>query len=86
MVPPFPLKRESVMDRSDLPQRTPGDHTGASGYLKSIGVAQLPPLSSPFDPGYDPVTLSGHLEQSAHLISKPRRQLSAPASQLECRP
>ena len=38
-------------------------------YLKMIGVADLPPLSSPFDPGYDPVTLEGHLDQSSHLMS-----------------
>jgi phosphosulfolactate synthase len=38
-------------------------------YLKSIGVCELEPLASPFDPGYDPVTLEGHLEQSHHLIS-----------------
>jgi phosphosulfolactate synthase len=38
-------------------------------YLRSIGVADLAPATSPFDPGYDPVTLESHLEQSAHLIS-----------------
>jgi len=38
-------------------------------YLKLIGVRELPPLTSPFDPGYDPTTLESHLEQSAHLIS-----------------
>ncbi len=38
-------------------------------YLKMIGVKTLPALTSPFDPGYDPVTLESHLEQSAHLIS-----------------
>lgn len=38
-------------------------------YLQLIGVPQLPPRTSPFDPGYDPVTLESHLEQSAHLIS-----------------
>lgn len=38
-------------------------------YLKSIGVLELEPLTSPFDPGYDAVTLEGHLEQSHHLIS-----------------
>ncbi len=42
-------------------------HTG--DYLKRIGVPELPPLTSPFDPGYDPVTLESHLAQSAHLIS-----------------
>jgi phosphosulfolactate synthase len=40
-----------------------------SDYLTRIGVGNLPPLTSPFDPGYDPVTLEAHLEQSAHLIS-----------------
>jgi phosphosulfolactate synthase len=38
-------------------------------YLKAIGVPELAPLTSPFDPGYDPVTLEAHLEQSSHLIS-----------------
>lgn len=38
-------------------------------YLALIGVAKLPPLTSPFDPGYDPATLESHLEQSAHLMS-----------------
>jgi phosphosulfolactate synthase len=38
-------------------------------YLKLIGVADLPPLTSPFDPGYDPATLESHLEQSSHLMS-----------------
>ncbi len=38
-------------------------------YLKSIGVRQLPPLTCPFDPGYDAVTFEGHLEQSHHLMA-----------------
>jgi len=38
-------------------------------YLLALGVADLPRLTSPFDPGYDPVTLSGHLDQSSQLIS-----------------
>lgn len=37
-------------------------------YLKLIGVPELPPLTSPFDPGYDPVTVESHLDQSAHLM------------------
>src|SRR3989442_15724696 len=40
-----------------------------AGYLELIGVPSLPPLTSPFDPGYDPVTLESHLDQSAHLLS-----------------
>jgi phosphosulfolactate synthase len=40
-----------------------------SDYLKSLGVAELPPRLSPFDPGYDAGTVEGHIEQSAHLIA-----------------
>jgi len=46
--------------------RTRGKHT--ADYLQLIGVRELPPLISPFDPGYDPVTLESHLEQSGHLM------------------
>lgn len=38
-------------------------------YLRLIGVAELPPLTSPFDPGYDPGTFESHLDQSAHLMA-----------------
>src|SRR5216683_2310112 len=38
-------------------------------YLHLIGVPEFPPLTSPFDPGYDPVTLESHLEQSSHLMA-----------------
>ena len=38
-------------------------------YLKLLGVPDLPPRTSPFDPGYDPVTLMSHLDQSAKLMS-----------------
>jgi phosphosulfolactate synthase len=38
-------------------------------YLELIGVRNLPPLTSPFDPGYDLATLESHLEQSAHLMA-----------------
>jgi len=38
-------------------------------YLRLIGVPDMPPRTSPFDPGYDPATLESHLEQSAHLMS-----------------
>ena len=40
-----------------------------SDYLRLIGVPEMPPLTSPFDPGYDPVTLESHLAQSAHLMA-----------------
>src|SRR5205823_6815363 len=38
-------------------------------YLVAIGVPEIAPSISPFDPGYDPMTLESHLAQSAHLIS-----------------
>jgi phosphosulfolactate synthase len=38
-------------------------------FLKLIGVPDIPPSTSAFDPGYDPITLEGHLRQSGHLIS-----------------
>jgi phosphosulfolactate synthase len=38
-------------------------------YLKRIGVPDIPASTSPFDPGYDPVTFESHLEQSSHLMS-----------------
>jgi len=44
-----------------------GKHT--ADYLHLIGVRNLPPLISPFDPGYDPVTLESHLDQSGHLMA-----------------
>lgn len=50
-----------------LQKRTKIRHT--QDYLQEIGVPTLPALTSPFDPGYDPVTLESHLEQSGHLIS-----------------
>jgi phosphosulfolactate synthase len=31
-------------------------------------VPDLPPRTVPFDPGYDPLTVESHLEQSAHLM------------------
>src|SRR5262245_65857829 len=38
-------------------------------YLKRIGVPDIPPATSPFDPGYDPATVGSHLQQSFHLMS-----------------
>jgi phosphosulfolactate synthase len=37
-------------------------------YLRRIGVAELLPATSPFDPGVSPVVLESHLAQSAHLM------------------
>src|SRR5438270_11270378 len=49
-------------------KETTGQHSTRE-YLQLIGVPELPPLTSPFDPGYDPITVEGHLEQSAHLMA-----------------
>lgn len=38
-------------------------------FVRSLGVPDLPPLTSPFDPGYDVATVVSHIEQSGHLIS-----------------
>jgi phosphosulfolactate synthase len=48
--------------------KTHDNHLSTHEYLRSIGVADLPPRTSPFDPGYDPVTLESHLDQSSHLM------------------
>jgi phosphosulfolactate synthase len=42
---------------------------GTQDYLRLIGVPNLPPLLSPFDPGYDPATLESHLAQSSHMMA-----------------
>jgi phosphosulfolactate synthase len=50
-----------------LEEPRPVQHTW--DYLRKIGVPEMAPATSPFDPGYDPVTLAAHLAQSSHLIS-----------------
>ena len=49
--------------------RNTGRELSTQQYLRLIGVAELPALTSPFDPGYDPATVESHLEQSAHLMA-----------------
>lgn len=44
-------------------------HLTTHGYLPLIGVSELPPRMNPFDPGYDPVTVESHIDQSAHLMA-----------------
>ncbi|MEW6323800.1 MAG: phosphosulfolactate synthase [Nitrospirota bacterium] len=55
------------MDTPTQPSNGLGSQTWE--YLSYIGVAALPPRTSPFDPGYDPLTVEHHLAQSAHLMS-----------------
>jgi phosphosulfolactate synthase len=46
-----------------------GDGTSVlEQYLNRIGVRPTPRATCPFDPGYDPATVEGHIEQSGHLI------------------
>jgi phosphosulfolactate synthase len=51
------------------PAETPEREHHLDEYLRRIGVKPLAPSTSPFDPGYDPLTLEGHLQQSSHLMS-----------------
>lgn len=44
-------------------------HLHTADFLRKIGVREIVPATSPFDPGYDPVTLESHLEQSHHMMS-----------------
>jgi len=62
----------TVLTTSPAPQTGKNGRSEVLGsweYLHYIGVPDLPPRTSPFDPGYDPATLESHLEQSSHLIS-----------------
>ena len=52
--------------RSDVD--SPSGALSTQAYLELIGVPPLRPMTAPFDPGYDPHTLEGHLAQSSHLM------------------
>jgi phosphosulfolactate synthase len=45
-----------------------GGDSSTARYLEQIGVRETPRATCPFDPGDDPGTLEGHMEQSGHLI------------------
>ncbi len=45
------------------------DSSSCERYLAQIGVRDTPRATCPFDPGYDPATLEGHMEQSGHLVA-----------------
>lgn len=49
--------------------RTRGGRLHTADYLRLIGVPEIGPATSPFDPGYDFATLESHLEQSSRLMS-----------------
>jgi phosphosulfolactate synthase len=60
---------KKIIKRASPGKRTGKGHLHTVDYLKSIGVRDLHPATSPFDPGYDLVTLENHLEQSRHMMS-----------------
>jgi phosphosulfolactate synthase len=45
-----------------------GESSITARYLEQIGVRESPRATCPFDPGGDPATLEGHMEQSGHLV------------------
>lgn len=47
----------------------PPDRPTTRGFLRLLGVHVIPPRTSPFDPGYDPLTVEAHLDQSASLMA-----------------
>jgi phosphosulfolactate synthase len=53
----------------DLDETTPSDGGDVAAYLRRVGVPSPPPLTVPFDPGYDPLTVGSHIEQSSHLMA-----------------
>lgn len=60
---------KEMRDVLEISREIPKGVQHTRDYLKKIGVPNLLPATSPFDPGYDPVTLESHLEQSSHLMS-----------------
>lgn len=62
------LKARQMQPRKLLEITSP-EKVHTTDYLRLIGVPPIRPLTSPFDPGYDPSTLESHLEQSSHLFS-----------------
>jgi phosphosulfolactate synthase (CoM biosynthesis protein A) len=45
-----------------------GEGPVTARYLEKIGVRASPRATCPFDPGYDPGALEGHMQQSGHLM------------------
>lgn len=59
------MRRTSFLPRA---LSVPSGSLHTRDYLEAIGVRGLEPASSPFDPGYDPLTFEGHLIQSSRLM------------------
>src|SRR2546428_4724528 len=56
------------MSKQTTKQSLTGHHH-TSDYLRMIGVPEILPATSPFDPGDDPAPLEHQLEPGAHLMS-----------------
>jgi len=66
------LREQSGRDGETAPvtiDPVPRGRVHTADYVRRIGVPEIPPSTSPFDPGYDPATVQSHLDQSAHLMS-----------------
>ena len=71
------ITRETTMSiASFMTSCLPPGRMHTKDYLSKLGVSDLPPLTSPYDSGYDPVTLQSHLDQSSHLISMLKLSMS----------
>ena len=55
----------------------PSGNLRTRDYLETIGVSSIEPASSPFDPGYDPLTFEGHLAQSSHLMASMKLSMAS---------
>jgi phosphosulfolactate synthase len=63
------IRRESNQPkaRPDARAQAPID---LATFVRALGVPDLPPRTSAFDPGYDPATVESHLVQSGRLITR----------------
>ncbi len=57
------------MRLDDFEKTTRPKSVDLAAYVRRLGVPSLPPRTVPFDPGYDPVTVESHLDQSSHLMA-----------------
>jgi phosphosulfolactate synthase len=64
---PWPAARLGSDEDRFMDARNGQLHT--RDYLRRLGVPEPAPATTPFDPGYDPVTLESHLQQSGHLMA-----------------
>ncbi len=61
---------ERSVESTASPKQPPRGLLRPLAFVRSLGVPDPGPHTSPFDPGYDVKTVVSHLEQSGHLISR----------------